>query len=132
MVDDISNKKIVFIVDDDPDIRFTVKDCLEGSYGDQYNVIEANGGPQCLELLEKHIPNIILLDIMMPEMSGWEVYEKLKSHSTWKNIPIVFLTARTDDFARVAGSKLGRDYIEKPFELEDLKKRIDKVMTETS
>jgi len=65
---------------------------------------------------------------MMPSMNGWEVYKAIRQNQNWKDIPIVFLTARTDDFAKSAGIKLGNDYIEKPFELEDLKRRIDLVM----
>jgi DNA-binding response OmpR family regulator len=121
-------KKTILIVDDDPDIRFTVKDNLEGTYSEEFAVIEADGGHQCFELLQKQQPDLILLDIMMPQMSGWEVYEELKKHSSWKKIPVVFLTARTDDVAREAGNVLGKDYIEKPFEITDLKKRIDSAL----
>jgi DNA-binding response OmpR family regulator len=66
---------------------------------------------------------------MMPEMSGWAVYDKLKEHPTWKNIPIIFLTARIDRIARNAGKFMGDDYIEKPFEISDIKSRVEKVLT---
>ena len=73
------------------------------------------------ELLEKNdIPDLILLDIMMPEISGWELAKRLKKNTAWKNIPIVFLTARTSKIAKTAGGLLGEDYIEKPFDKEDL------------
>ena len=113
------------VVDDDPDQISTVKYVLEGS-SNKYKVIGAKDGAQCLQLLkDKHIPDLILLDIMMPEMSGWEVYNQLKENSDWKNIPVIFLTARTDRTAKNAGEFLGDDYIEKPFNGEDLIKRID-------
>ncbi|MEM0466037.1 MAG: response regulator [Candidatus Thermoplasmatota archaeon] len=121
-------KKTILIVDDDPDIRFTVKDALEGNYCEEFNVLEADGGRQCLQMLEMTPPDLILLDIMMPEMSGWEVYDELHKNPRWKKIPVVFLTARTDDLARNAGKILGKDYIEKPFEVHDLKQRIDMVL----
>lgn len=122
--------KIVMIVDDEPDIGFSVKQYLEKS-GDGYVVICVDSGRQCLDLLNKgQIPDLILLDIMMPEMSGWYVFERIKGHESWRNISIVFLTARVDMVARNAGNFLGDDYIEKPFEIKDLKKRIDKVLKE--
>ena len=83
----------------------------------------------CFVLLKNNeIPDLILLDIMMPETSGWAVFDKLKENPSWKDIPVVFLTVRTDEIAENAGSFLGDDYIEKPVDAEELKKRIDKVL----
>jgi two-component system response regulator VicR len=120
--------KKIMVVDDDPDQISTIKYVLENS-DNQYEVISANNGIQCLQLLENNlIPDVILLDIMMPEMNGWEVFKHLKERSPWNNIPIIFLTARTDGIAKNAGGFLGDDYIEKPFNGEDLIKRIDDVL----
>ena len=106
----------------------SLKSGLEEEPG-KYRVIGAHSGHQCFELLKNNqTPDIILLDIMMPEMSGWEVYDKLKEDITWRNIPVMFLTARTDRIARNAGKFLGNDYIEKPFEISDIKSRIEKVL----
>jgi CheY-like chemotaxis protein len=118
----------IMVVDDDPDQISTVKYVLE-SLDKSYEVVGANDGTQCLQLLkDKQIPDLILLDIMMPEMNGWEVYNHLKENSLWKNIPVIFLTARTDRVAKNAGGFLGDDYIEKPFNREELMKRIDEVL----
>ncbi|KYK31080.1 MAG: chemotaxis protein CheY [Thermoplasmatales archaeon SG8-52-3] len=118
----------IMVVDDDPDQISTVKYVLE-STNDNYEVVGANDGTQCLQLLkDKKIPDLILLDIMMPVMNGWEVYNRLKENFSWKNIPVIFLTARTDRIAKNAGGFLGDDYIEKPFNREDLLKRIDKIL----
>lgn len=120
--------KKIMVVDDDPDQISTVKYVLE-SLNNKYEVIGANNGIQCLQLLkEKNIPDLILLDIMMPEMNGWEVLNRLKENSTWKDIPVIFLTARTDEVAKNAGGFLGDDYIEKPFNRKELIKRIDDVL----
>jgi DNA-binding response OmpR family regulator len=73
-------------------------------------------------------PDIILLDVMMPEMSGWELFNRLKEHDQWRTIPIVFLTARTDSVARNAGNFLGEDYIEKPAKISDIKQRIEQIL----
>ena len=120
--------KTIMVVDDEPDQIFTVKHVLE-SLGGKYEIVVANSGMKCLELLKNNrIPDLILLDIMMPEMSGWQVFDRLKENPPWKNIPVIFLTARKDDIAKGAGVFLGDDYIEKPFNREDLKKRIDKLL----
>ena len=119
----------IMVVDDDPDQISTVKYVLE-SLNEKYEVIGANDGTHCLQLLkDKLIPDLILLDIMMPEMNGWEVYNHLKENSLWKDIPVIFLTARTDRVAKNAGSFLGDDYIEKPFNRDELMKRIEEVLT---
>jgi two-component system alkaline phosphatase synthesis response regulator PhoP len=62
---------------------------------------------------------------MMPQMSGWEVFDRIKKDPLLSTIPIIFLTARTDRIAKNAGNFLGDDYIEKPFDIIDLKKRIE-------
>ena len=72
--------KKILIVDDDPGVRYTVKTGIE-SLDDNYKVIIAENGIQCLELLKNNqIPDLILLDIAMPEMSGWQTYDKIKEN----------------------------------------------------
>ena len=123
--------KKIMVVDDETDQIYTVSLILNKS-GDEYRVIGVKSGMDCLELLEKNvIPDLILLDIMMPEMSGWELVKRLKK-SPWNNIPVIFLTAHTNKIAKTAGGWLGDDYIEKPFDGADLKRRIDKILKNTS
>ncbi len=118
----------IMVVDDEPDQIVTLQ-YLFKNYDDKYELIGANSGEECIELLKQgKKPDIILLDIMMPGMSGWEVFDTLKDNSTWNDIPVVFLTARTDDLAEDAGKFLGEDYIEKPFEMDELIKRVDAVI----
>lgn len=120
--------KKVMIVDDDLGVIFTVKHGIEELDKD-YEITTANSGEECFDLLETNkIPDLILLDIMMPDISGWEVYKKLKENELWKNIPVVFLTARIDRIAKNAGDLLAQDYIEKPFKVPELKERIDKIL----
>ena len=120
--------KKLLVVDDNPDVIFSVRNGLE-KFKKDYTIIGAESGKECLELLEINIPDLILLDIMMPELSGWKTFDLIKGNDSWKNIPIVFLTARTDNVAKNAGGFLGEDYIEKPFEIKDLKERIDKILS---
>lgn len=115
------------IVDDEPDIRYTIKQGLE-KLNPNYKVIDVESGKKCLELLENNqIPDLILLDIMMPGINGWEVLNRLREKTKWRNIPIVFLTAKTDTFNKTFGITVAMDYIEKPFEIVDVKNRIEKV-----
>ena len=120
-------KKII-VVDDEEDQLFTIKKTLEYANKD-YEIITFNNGYNCLQYLKNNEkPDLILLDIMMPEITGWQVLEKIKENNDWLDIPIAFLTARTDETAENAGKFLGEDYIEKPFEAEDLIERIDKII----
>jgi CheY-like chemotaxis protein len=103
-------------VDDDEDILLSVRKLLE-EQGDRYEYIGVNSGKKCLNLLKNGVkPDLILLDIMMPMLSGWEVYDRIRENSEWKYIPIVFLTARRDETAKSAGRFLGDGYIEKPLD----------------
>lgn len=120
------NMKMIMIVDDERDFRDMVCLLMEKM---GYKVIEAENGKVCLEKLKKgHIPDLILLDIMMPEMNGWETFDRIKENTFWEDIPIVFLTVRKDDIAKNTGKFLGEDYITKPFDVTDLKRRIDNVL----
>ena len=121
--------KKIMIVDDEKDQIFSVKTSFETAYPDKYEIIGAESGKKCFELLEKKIiPDLILLDIMMPTMNGWEVFDKLRASQKYKNIPVIFLTARSDGLATKAGSMIADDYIEKPIEIDELKDRIDNVL----
>ena len=121
--------KNILYVDDKKDQIFFIKTAFEDLYSKEYKIIPAESGKKCLELLDKNIiPDLILLDIMMPEMDGWEVFDKLKANPKWKNIPIVILTARTDGFAEQTGEFIADDYIKKPIDVKELKTRIDNVL----
>ena len=78
--------------------------------------------------MKKISPILYWLDIMIPQISGWEIFGELKKNPEWQKIPIIFLTARSDHMAKNAGFFSGEDYIEKPYELEEVKNRIDKIL----
>jgi CheY-like chemotaxis protein len=120
--------KKIMIVDDLPQVTYTVKYGLE-KLDPNYTVIEVDSGKKCIELLKNNqIPDLILLDIMMPDMNGWEVAKVLQKKFEWKKIPLIFLTATEDETSRITGSIIAEEYIVKPFEIKDLKKKIDKVL----
>ncbi len=118
--------KKIMIVDDEPDILFTVGQMLEMS---GYEVIKAVDGPDCLKKLGEMRPDLVLLDIMMPGMSGWDVAAKIKENPQWSNIPIVFVTAKGDAMSVGMGSMAAEDYITKPFDIMDLKTRVERVLS---
>ena len=120
-------KRKIMVVDDNTDILYVVKEKLE-RLKDGYKVTGASSGKKCLELLKGgEIPDLILLDIMMPDMNGWDVLAKLRNKSAWKNIPVLFLTAKTDDTSKGLGTLTSDGYITKPFDATDLYDIIEKV-----
>jgi DNA-binding response OmpR family regulator len=117
------------IVDDDPDILLSLETVLK-SESNEFEIHSVKSGFECLQYLENYeVPDLILLDIAMPDISGWSVYDKLKENPKWENIKIIFITARTDNTTKDTGSFLGDDYIEKPFDSVDLLKKINHVLT---
>ena len=121
------SKKKILMVDDEPRVRYSIKSGLE-LLDDEIEVKTVENGTACFEELVKEKPNLILLDVMMPEMSGWLVYDKIRDNEEWAHIPIIFLTARTDKIAKEAGKFMGNDYFEKPVDIKELKNRIDQLV----
>jgi len=122
-------KKKIMIVDDHKDVRVMVKTGLE-RVSDEYEVTGVESGKECFDLLTRgEIPDLILLDIMMPEISGWDVFATMKENPAWRGIPIVFLTAKADPYSKGFGKLSAADYIEKPFGIIQLKECIDRVLT---
>ena len=111
------NKKVVLIVDDEPANINLVAEILHNLY----EIRIATNGMTALSMIEKAKPDLILLDINMPQMNGYEVASKLKSSEETTNIPFIFLTAKSDAQSIVDGFKHGAvDYISKPFSKEEL------------
>ena len=121
------NKKIM-VVDDDPDILISLKGIFEK---EGYTVIEANGGKECLALLNKddEKPDLILLDIMMPDINGWDVFMKIKGKADCKKIPVVFLTCKSDKYSKGFGKFSADGYITKPFQIDELKDKINNFLS---
>jgi len=115
--------KKILVVDDDPSIRYAIK---EGFFTD-YDIKTVEDGENCFKYLESEIPDLILLDIMMPKINGWDVIKRLKDKKNWKEIPIIIITAKCDETTKYAGSFYANDLIEKPFTINDLKKSINNI-----
>jgi putative two-component system response regulator len=112
----------VLVVDDERDMLRLVKNILSG----EFEVIEAESGEKALKLVEKEMPDIILLDIMMPGMDGWDFLEKFRRLEGAERVPVIMFTIRSEASEVLSGMAVEGvvDYITKPFDPEDLKMRI--------
>jgi two-component system sensor histidine kinase/response regulator len=120
---DIIDKKADILIVDDEDTNLHV---LSSALKNNYRLYIANNARRALDILENNSPDLILLDIMMPEMDGFQLTKILKSDEKYSEIPIIFITAKTDVDSLVEGFNLGAvDYITKPFNLKELNKRVD-------
>ena len=118
-------KPVVLLVEDDNDVRSYVKECLQ----DTYDVFEAQNGKIALKMIEEEEPDLIVSDIMMPEMDGLELTHQLKNDLKTCHIPIILLTAKSSLEQRLEGLEEGADsYIPKPFSKEHLQIRIRKLL----
>jgi len=114
-------RSLILLVDDNLSNLQRLGNLLE----DKYKTATVTDGPEALAFVRKKLPDLILLDIMMPGMDGLEVCEKLKADTGTKDIPIIFLTARTDTESIVKGFEIGAaDYVTKPFRQSELIARI--------
>ncbi len=116
-------RKLILIVDDNAENRKVLGNLLVNN---NYEVVVANDGFKALSLLKKLVPDLILLDVMMPGMNGYEVCEKIKTNILLKYVPIIFLTAKTESVDIVKGFRVGGvDYVGKPFNSEELMARVN-------
>ena len=128
--DIITEKKKILLVDDD-EIQLTTIEIL---LKDDYEIYKATSGNEALKYFYNHefTPNIVLLDIIMPEMDGWEVFNRIRAIGFLRDVPIVFLTSVKEEEEQEKARLLGAaDYIIKPYDITDLKSKIKKNSTES-
>ena len=117
--------KIILMVDD---VSTNIK-CAAEVLKDKYQVVTARNGPTALLILDETKPDLIILDINMPDMDGYELLEIIKSKQECANIPIIFLTAESDAESKEKSFSMGAtDYIMKPFGPKILRRRIDEIL----
>ena len=108
----------VLVADDDLGTRLSIGDYLEIC---GYSVITAQNGKEALGLVEEYQPHLIVTDVTMPEMDGYEFVRRVRLRPAFRLLPVIFLTERTSTQERIRGYQLGADnYLRKPFELEEL------------
>lgn len=114
-------KDHVLIIEDHQDVRKYIRGKLE----DTYSVSEASNGKEGLEIARNMIPDLVISDVMMPEMDGFELCRKLKTGNLTSHIPIILLTARAEDHDKISGLETGADaYLVKPFNSQELDVRV--------
>ena len=120
----------ILIVDDELDTLLPLKRALEL---EDFNVAEAQDGIEALEKVRAEIPDLVLLDLMLPKLNGFEVCQRLKQDNATNFIPIIMLTAKGETSDKVEGIEIGADdYVTKPFDLDELKARIKAVLRRTA
>ncbi len=120
----------VVCIEDEPEMIDLVRLILSRK---GFDVIGAAGGYEGLQAVEKLHPRIILLDLMMPDMDGWEVYQRIKANPETSHIPVIVITAKAQSIDRMLGLRIARvdDYITKPFGPAELLDSINRVLAKT-
>lgn len=123
--DELSDRDILLIVEDNADLRKLVRD----EFGGEFEVIEASNGHQGIEQALTHIPDLVISDIMMPIMDGFELLSSLKGDERTSHVPIILLTAKAGEEDQYKGLSTGADaYVTKPFKMKLLKTRVHKLI----
>ncbi len=122
----MQNPNRILIIDDDLNVQETLRTILNQ---DNYHLLFFSHGEQALNEAEQKLPDLILLDVLMPDIDGFEVCKQLRQHSVLKNVPIIMLTALEDKQSRLHGLEVGADdFISKPFDPTELRARIRSIM----
>ena len=118
----------ILIVDDDPDVVELLRLALEDS---GYQVLSASNGIDALRKTQTLTPDLILLDLMLPEVNGFTICERLRNERATAQVPILILTALPGHFPRLAGMEAGaNDFLNKPITIEALLSRVDLLLTQ--
>lgn len=119
--------KCILCVEDEPEMIDLIRLIL-GRRG--FEVKGANGGIEGLKMIRQEKPDLILLDLMMPDMDGWEVYQQIKADEKTRNIPVIVVTAKAQSIDRVLGLHIAKvdDYISKPFQPQELLASVERVL----
>ena len=120
------DRPVVLVADDDDDIRDLVAFRLDRA---GYEVLRAGDGQQALDLAREHHPDLAVLDVMMPKLTGYDVTRELRANSETSRIPVILLTARVQEADVARGFEAGADdYVKKPFSPQELKARVQAVL----
>lgn len=119
--------KTILCVEDEPEMIDLIRLILSRK---GYKVQGATGGVEGIRLIKELHPDLVLLDLMMPDMDGWEVYQQMKAEASLRDIPVIVVTAKAQNIDKVLGLHIAKvdDYIAKPFSPQELMDSVDKVL----
>ncbi|PKO11122.1 MAG: two-component system response regulator [Chloroflexi bacterium HGW-Chloroflexi-2] len=119
-------KKIVYI-EDDLEMTYLIKMILERK---GYEIISTNDGMEGFEIIEREKPDLVLLDLMMPNIDGWDIYHQLKSNENTNQIPVIVISAKAQPIDKVLGIQIAKvnNYISKPFKPQELLESIESIL----
>lgn len=123
----MADKRRILCVEDEPEMIDLIRLILERR---GFEVLGAVGGQEGLDAVRREKPDLVLLDLMMPDIDGWEVYRQMKADEDLKNIPVVVVTAKAQSIDKVLGLHIAKvdDYVTKPFGPGDLLESVDRVL----
>jgi DNA-binding response OmpR family regulator len=126
-MDDNKLAKNILCIEDEPEMIDLIRLIL-GRRG--FKVSGAAGGREGLQAVREELPDLVLLDLMMPDMDGWEVYQQMKSDELTRHIPVIVVTARAQSIDKVLGIHIAKvdDYISKPFSPQELLSSVEKIL----
>lgn len=123
----MSDKKRILCIEDEAEMIDLTRLVLER---EGFEVLGAVGGSEGLDIIRREKPDLVLLDLMMPDIDGWEVYRQMKAHHESANIPVIVVTAKAQSIDRVLGLQVAKvdDYITKPFGPQELLNSINRIL----
>ena len=130
-MDDQKPQKRILCIEDEPEMIDLIRLIL-GRRG--FEVSGATGGKAGLDAMRKQHPDLVLLDLMMPDMDGWEVYQQMKADDATRHIPVIVVTAKAQSIDKVLGLHIAKvdDYIAKPFSPQELLSSVEKTLSSKS
>ena len=121
-----SGGPVVLVADDDPDILELVAFRLERA---GYDIVRARDGEEALQLAAEHVPDLAVLDVMMPKLNGYEVTQRIRQDDATSDMPVILLTARVQEADVERGFQVGADdYLKKPFSPQELRARVQSIL----
>ncbi|MEJ2556641.1 MAG: response regulator [Anaerolineae bacterium] len=123
----MANKRRILCIEDEPEMIDLIRLILERK---GFEVLGAVGGQEGLDVVRNEKPDLVLLDLMMPDVDGWEVYRQMKADAELQHIPVVVVTAKAQSIDKVLGLHIAKvdDYVTKPFGPSDLVESVERVL----
>lgn len=121
-------KQTVLVAEDDPIVARAIQACLDRT---GYNIIQASDGREALNMIGEHRPDLVVLDVMMPEMHGWDVLERMRQDTSFDRTPVIILSALGQDYNIEESERRGANrHLTKPFDPDQLRDAVTELLAE--